>query len=271
MQGVELSANRPGGARAPAASSPAAAAAGLLRWWQLAGVDTLVAARPAPWLVDLPDEDLPGADLPDAELPAAAPSAPADHRRAAVAAVPIAQDWSRFATLAQLQAHLRAASPALPFADGNPDSGLMLVGDGPSAEDLRSGRPFSGPAGQMLDRMLAAIGLDRRTAYVALLCPRAPVARPTPDMIAADLALTCAHIRLARPRCLVLLGASPVRALTGEGAAISRVRGNWLKVQAGDAVIEALATFNPAFLLRRPAEKARAWADLLALKRRLGA
>lgn len=254
MQGAESPTTGPGRARTPAAM----AAGALLRWWRLAGADVLVAAEPTPWFA----EPEPGPEI-------AAPVAAMAPRPAAAPLT--SEDWTQFATLAELQAHLRAARPHLPLADGNAQSGLVLVGDGPSAEDLRSGRPFSGPAGLMLDRMLAAIGLDRSQAYVTLLCPRAPVARPTPDMIAADLALTRAHLRLLQPRSLLLLGASPVRALTGAEQAIGHIRGNWLKVQAGDAVIDALATFNPAFLLRRPAEKARAWADLLALKRRLAA
>jgi DNA polymerase len=146
----------------------------------------------------------------------------------------------------------------------------MILGEAPSADDLRTGRPFSGPAGQFLDRMLAAIGLDRSGCRIALLCPRKPTpGTPSPDEIAADLALTRAHIRLAAPRHILLLGANPVQALTGNATPITRVRGSWLQVDAGAGPVPALATFNPAYLLRRPEEKARAWADLLALKHRL--
>lgn len=153
-----------------------------------------------------------------------------------------------------------------PFADGNPDSRLMILGEAPSAEDLRTGRPFTGPAGMLLDKMLAAIGLDRSSAYITLLCPEKPVpGTPTPDEIAAAMPLMRAHLRLAAPRLILLLGQNPMQALTGETTAISKVRGRWLAVQE----TPALATFNPAYLLRRPEEKAKAWADLLAFRKRV--
>jgi DNA polymerase len=247
-----------------AATLDAAGIAALLHWWKLAGVDTPTADVATSWLLPEPQAATPE--------PEATPAQPAPRTPAPRAAIPVRPDpvWDSFDSLEALTAKIRADHPSAPFADGNPASGLMLIGEAPSAEDLQTGRPFSGPAGQFLDRMLAAIGLDRSSAYVALLCPRKPSAgAPSPDEIAADLALARAHIRLAAPRHILLLGANPVQALTGTGTAISRIRGSWLEVDAGQGAIPALATFNPAYLLRRPEEKARAWADLLALKHRL--
>jgi DNA polymerase len=248
--------------------------AALLHWWKLAGVDTPVAEEPLAWLqpAGAPRTALPDLAAPDREeQPAAAP-----RTRPAAAPAPILPDpvWDSLETLEALVQRVKAENPRAPLADGNPASGLMLIGEAPSAEDLQTGRPFSGPAGQFLDRMLAAIGIDRTSAYIALLCPRKPTAgAPGPDEIAADLALTRAHIRLAAPRLILLLGAIPVQALTGNQTAISRVRGSWLSVDAGNGLqggpIPALATFNPAYLLRQRGEKAHAWADLLALKHRL--
>lgn len=231
--------------------------AALLGWWKLAGADTPVADAPRPWL--------------GPEAAPATPTVPAEATSvAAVAGSADGRPWADFATLAALRDAVLAQQPNAPFADGNAESGLMLLGEAPSADDLQSGRPFSGPAGRFLDRMLAAIGLDRTCCYISLLCPRRAVAgTPPPDAIAADLALTRAHIRLARPRLIVLLGAKPVQALTTATAAIGRIRGQWLTID-GDSAIPALATFNPAYLLRRPEEKAGAWADLLALRQRLG-
>lgn len=246
----------------------------LLHWWKLAGVDTSVADEPLAWLQPAGAPPATSADETGAdrdELPAAAPRNRPAAPPAAIRPDPV---WDSIDTLEALVQRVKAENPRAPFADGNPASGLMLIGEAPSAEDLQTGRPFSGPAGQFLDRMLAAIGIDRTSAYIALLCPRKPTAgAPGPDEIAADLALTRAHIRLAAPRLILLLGAIPVQALTGNQTAISRVRGSWLEVDTGVGLpggpIPALATFNPAYLLRQAEKRAHAWADLLALKHRL--
>lgn len=157
------------------------------------------------------------------------------------------------------------------MADGNPAAGLVVVGEAPSAADLETGRPFSGPAGQLLDRMLAAIGRDRGSAYLTLLCPRLPHPGPPPDdAIAADLALTLEHLRLVAPRAVLVLGAIPARSLLGRSEPIAALRGTWCELDLGDVRVPALPTFNPAYLLRRPDAKRAAWADLLALKARLG-
>ncbi len=230
--------------------------AALLDWWALAGADTPLLETPRPWLGP---ESGPGAAGPGA---ASAPASPAF--RAADADT---GEWASLPSLDALREAVLATTPGAPFADGNPASGLMLLGEAPSAEDLATGRPFSGPAGRFLDRMLASIGVDRGNCYIGLLCPRRRLAgTPSPEDIAADLPLALAHIRLAKPRHLLLLGAKPVQALSGNSTPISRIRGQWLAVDG----IPALATFNPAYLLRRPEEKAHAWADLLALGQRLG-
>jgi DNA polymerase len=259
---AEVSSAPASGRRADALD--AAGIAALLHWWKLAGVDTPTADEPRSWLQQAPEAPQP------APTPHRAP--PERTFEQPVPSAPVRPDplWDSFDTLEALEARVRADHPRAPFADGNPASGLMILGEAPSADDLRTGRPFSGPAGQFLDRMLAAIGLDRTGCRIALLCPRKPTpGAPSPDEIAADLALTRAHIRLAAPRHILLLGANPVQALTGNATPITRVRGSWLQVDAGAGPVPALATFNPAYLLRRPEEKARAWADLLALKHRL--
>jgi DNA polymerase len=246
----------------------AAGVATLLQWWKLAGVDTPTADVATSWLAPEPQVIAPE--------PEAAPARPAPRAPLPRAALPVRPDpvWDSFDTLEALTAKIRADHPRAPFTDGNPASGLLILGEAPSADDLQTGRPFTGPAGQFLDGMLAAIGIDRTSACIALLCPRKPTpGAPSPDEIAADLALTRAHIRLMAPRHILLLGANPVQALTGNRTAITQIRGSWLEVDAGPVAgggpIPALATFNPAYLLRRPEEKARAWADLLALKHRL--
>jgi DNA polymerase len=235
---------RPGGGpAAPGGSGAGEARRALLSWWMLAGVDQPVARTPRSWVRP-----------PPAHAPIRAP-------REGVPA---------FETLGGLRAHVAAGGRLVPLADGNPESGFVIVGEGPSAEDMRTGRPFSGRAGVLLDRMLAAIGRDRTSAYVTLLAPRARVVGTlSPHDLAADLPLTLAHLALLRPRLLLLLGGLPAGTLAGSKEPISALRGRPLTVVANGVAIRALPTFNPAFLLRRPEAKALAWADLLAAQRML--
>lgn len=232
----------------------------LLAWWQLAGADTPVAPRPAPWT----------------QTGSPAPPAPARARPAARSApappAPAPPERQTFASLADLVAFVSRTAPGAVLADGDPGSGIVILGESPSAEDLRTGRPFTGPAGQLLDQMLAAIGLDRRTCYITLLCPRRRIPGP-PDRedVARDLPLTRTHLRLSAPRAVLLLGGTPAQALIGTTDPISKLRGRPLDLDAEGYRTMALATFNPAYLLRRPADKALAWADLLAFRRMTGA
>jgi uracil-DNA glycosylase family 4 len=242
--------------RAPAAGAEAAAS--LAEWWRLSGHDAPISARPAPWLRLRQLEK----EARVAARKAAMPAAPAE-----------SHTLPPISSLAALEAHVRASAPRAIFADGNPASGAMLMGEAPSAEDLRTGRPFTGPAGRLLDRMLAAIGRDRGSAYIALLVCRQPFAgTPSEEAIAADLPIARAHVRLAAPRALLLLGAKPTLALTGRKEPISKLRGTWLDVLLDDGShVPALATFHPAYLLRAPEAKREAWADLLAFSKRLSA
>lgn len=237
--------------------------AALLDWWGLAGVDVATSARPRAWLAARP-APVPGTAQPALASPARAPVA----RAARPAEAAPAEDWSDCAGWQELVARLRAEQPLCPVLDGNPDSGILVVGEAPSAEDLRTGRPFSGPAGQMLDRMLAAIALDRTQCAIMLLAARRPVpGTPPPDAVARDLGMAQRLIALLAPRHMLLLGKIPTHALTGERDAIGALRGRWLEVGG----TPALATYNPAYLLRTPAAKAEAWADLLAFARRIAA
>jgi len=237
-------------------------AAALLAWWKLAGIDALVSDVPVCWLS-------PAAYMPPAS-PQPVTAGTAQSLAIAAPALTAPLPPMPAATLAELLADVRRAQPLAPIADGNPGAGIMIMGEAPSAEDLRTGRPFSGPAGVLLDQMLAAIGLDRGACYISLLTPRRRIAgTPPPEAVAADLELTRAHIRLAAPRLLLLLGSLPTRTLTDSPGAISALRGRWLVHDTGSNGIPAMPTFNPAYLLRRPEAKREAWADLLAFKRRI--
>jgi len=168
---------------------------------------------------------------------------------------------------------LKATATSLVFSDGNPLSGLMLVGEGPGAEEDRAGRPFVGPSGQLLDRMLASIGLDRSQALITNLIPWRPPGNrnPTDAEVAMCLPFLLRHIALVRPRRLVLLGALSARAVLGTKVGITRLRGTWVKAAIPGLAdpVPTLPMLHPAYLLRTAGAKRDAWADMLTLRRSL--
>jgi len=161
----------------------------------------------------------------------------------------------------------------LVFADGNPKARVMVIGEGPGAEEDRRGLPFVGVSGRLLDRMLAGIGLDRTSAYITnVLFWRPPGNRtPTGTEIAACLPFVERHIELVDPQVLLLAGGISAKTLLGRSEGILKLRGRWAHYQhAGMArPIPALASLHPAYLLRQPAQKRLAWRDFLALKEAL--
>jgi len=170
---------------------------------------------------------------------------------------------------------LAATATNLVFADGNPESGLMLVGEGPGEEEDRTGLPFVGRSGQFLDQMLASIGLDRTGFLITNLIPWRPPGNrnPTDAEVTVCLPFLLRHIALVRPRRLVLLGALAARGVLGGSAGITRLRGRWhnATIPGLDAPIPALPMLHPAYLLRNPGAKREAWADLRLLRRSLDA
>lgn len=214
-----------------------------------------------------------------AAAPAVVPPAPQQHAPAAPPAR-IAQDAATRATsLEALRAALAAfegcalsaTATNLVFADGNPEAGLMLVGEGPGAEEDRAGRPFVGPSGQLLDRMLASVGLDRTQYMITNLIPWRPPGNrnPTDAEVAMCLPFLLRQIALVRPRRLVLLGALSTRAVLGTKLGITRLRGTWLNatIPGLDAPVATLPMLHPAYLLRNAGAKRDAWSDMLALRR----
>jgi|SRR5579884_296739 len=161
------------------------------------------------------------------------------------------------------------------FADGNPEAPVMIVGEAPGADEDRIGRPFVGRSGQLLDRMLAAIGLDRSGVQITnVIYWRPPGNRkPTPAEIASCLPFVLRHIALSRPRVLVLAGGTAASTLLPQNEGITRLRGRWfdLVVPGLEQPVPTLPMFHPSFLLRAPERKREAWRDLLALKARLDA
>jgi DNA polymerase len=164
---------------------------------------------------------------------------------------------------------LKATASRLVFGDGNPAADIMLVGEAPGADEDREGLPFVGRAGQLLDRMLAAIGLDRSKVYIANVVPWRPPGNrtPTPAEIALCLPFTRRQIELVDPKILVCLGAPSTQTLLGAKEGIMRLRGRWLDYPLGTGTIPTLPMLHPAYLLRQPAQKRLAWQDLRALAR----
>ena len=215
------------------------------------------------------------------------PQAPARAAPAVAAGPPIVARAREIADAAETREELRAALAAfdgcplkatatnLVFADGNPDAGLMLIGEGPGAEEDRAGLPFVGPSGQFLDRMLASIGLDRGNFLITNVIPWRPPGNrnPTDNEVLICLPFLMRHIALARPRRLVLLGAMAARSVTGSSDGIRRMRGRWITVTIPglDHPVPALPMLHPAYLLRTAGAKRDAWADLLLLRRSLDA
>jgi uracil-DNA glycosylase len=163
---------------------------------------------------------------------------------------------------------LKRTATQLVFADGVPGSSVMFVGEAPGGEEDKIGRPFVGRAGHLLDRMLAAIGLDRGHVYIANVVPWRPPGNRTPTLqeTQACLPFIRRQIDLAGPEILVCLGASAVQTLLGVTGGITRARGTWFDYpRESGPPIRALAMFHPAYLLRQPAQKRLAWADMRAL------
>jgi len=159
------------------------------------------------------------------------------------------------------------------FADGNPSADLMFVGEAPGAEEDRRGLPFVGAAGQLLDRMLQAIGRDRSAAYITnILFWRPPGNRnPSPAEIALCRPFVERHIALVRPRILVCVGGISAKTLLDRTEGITRLRGRWYKFQPEglSEAVETTAIFHPAYLLRQPSQKRQAWRDLIAIRTKL--
>jgi len=269
--------------RAPAARE-------LLDFYTEAGVDALVGEAPADRLATARAETVTvdaAAPLPERqpvtrlqpsllEAPlAAAPVAPAPDL-----ALMAAREAPRSAaSLDELRAMLekfegcalRTTAKQLVFADGNPRARVMFVGEAPGREEDLEGLPFVGRSGKLLDQMIAAIGLDRTSAYIANIIPWRPPGNrtPTPQESQICLPFILRQIELANPDVLVCLGGPSSQTLLGVKEGIKRTRGRWFNFHTGTREIRAIATFHPAYLLRSPLEKRFAWRDFLAIKKEL--
>ena len=225
--------------------SPAAALSAL-QWWADAGVDVIVDEAPRDWL-----------------RPQARPTAPVNPQPPADAPpdpLELFQAWLRD------HAALPFASPAAPriCPSGDPAAGLMILTDMPAGEDCASGTLLSGEAGRLFDRMIAAIGRDRASLYLASLsCLRSPDGRLTGEAASRCATLARHHVGLAAPRALLIFGDAVSKALLG--LSMAQARGRWHEIATHAGPIPTLGTIPPSYLLNQPSAKALAWADLQML------
>ncbi|TPK93211.1 uracil-DNA glycosylase [Mesorhizobium sp. B2-4-12] len=222
----------------------------------------------------------PGLDaskVPDAPARTVAAAVP-DEAQAALAR----QIAARASTLEELRQHmaafdgcnLKATAKNLVFADGNPEAAVMLVGEAPGRDEDIEGLPFVGRSGQLLDRMLAAIGLDRTSVYIANVIPWRPPGNRTPTPHETEICRPFIErqIELVNPKVLVNLGGPSAKTLLNTSEGILRLRGNWrVHTTASGTAIPAMPTLHPAYLLRTPAHKKLAWRDFLEVKAKLRA
>jgi uracil-DNA glycosylase len=254
----------------------------LLAFYVEAGVDCPLSEEPLNRLEDSNPLEAPGeAPLLQRPKPLAAP-APAPVPLTGVVApspeeaIALAREAARTApTLEALRGllekfegcALKQTATRLVFADGNPKARVMFVGEAPGREEDLEGLPFVGRSGKLLDRMIAAIGLDRTTAYIANVIPWRPPGNrtPTPHETQICLPFIQRQIELVNPDVLVTLGNPSTQALLGTREGIMRTRGRWFDYDTGTRVIRALPTFHPAYLLRSPPYKRMAWQDLRSI------
>ena len=167
---------------------------------------------------------------------------------------------------------LKHTASNLCFADGNPGARLMIIGEAPGRDEDRMGVPFVGADGQLLDKMIASIGLDRASVYLTNLLPWRPPGNrsPTDEETAMLLPWLFRHVQLAKPEFVLLLGGAAAKLVLGSHDGIMKLRGRWRDVDFGDGVPRpVLASLHPAYLLRSPAQKRLAFEDLLLLAKRL--
>jgi uracil-DNA glycosylase len=263
------------------APEPAPNVAQLLAFYLEAGVDCALGDEPVDRLAEAEPVPAPAIrEVPPAPIARPVPAAPMlsglAEPPAPDAAIASARELARTApTLESLRdllekfdgCALKATASRLVFADGNPKARVMFVGEAPGRDEDIEGLPFVGRSGKLLDRMIAAIGLDRSKAYIANVIPWRPPGNrtPTPQETQICLPFIQRQIELVNPDVLVTLGNPSTQTLIGTREGIMRTRGKWFDYDTGTRTIRALPTFHPAYLLRSPSYKRMSWQDLRAI------
>ena len=272
----------------PVAPDPAPTVQQLLAFYLEAGVDCALTDAPVnrlaePDSVTMASTAAPVREVapPVREIPPAMPAVSrSEIAPAPEAAIASARDAARTApSLEALRAllenfdgcALRHTATRLVFSDGNPQARIMFVGEAPGRDEDIEGLPFVGRSGKLLDRMIAAIGLDRSKAYIANVIPWRPPGNrtPTPQETQICLPFIQRQIELVNPDVLVTLGNPSTQTLLSTREGIMKTRGKWFDYDTGTRIIRAMATFHPAYLLRSPSYKRMSWQDLRAIAKEL--
>lgn len=260
----------------------------LLTFYLEAGVDCAIGEEPVNRLADeapVPAQTIPEAPRVERTLPQLAPSRPAAPPVVApppeAAMMSAREAASAASTLDELRGllegfdgcALKFTASRLVFADGNPHARLMFVGEAPGRDEDIAGVPFVGRSGQLLDRMIGAIGLERADVYIANIIPWRPPGNrtPTPQETQICLPFVRRQIQLVNPDVLVCLGNPSSQGILDTKEGIMRIRGRWRDYDTGTRSIQAMPTFHPAYLLRSPIYKKHAWQDFRAIRTALAA
>lgn len=255
---------------------PPEAALAMLQWYVDVGVETPIAANPIAWSEHRAKAEPKPAAAPAGSKakPAADGDAPLGTAEAVVAAQRLAAEAKDLDALRKTLEEFNGleivkTAQNLVFSDGTPGSPLMVVGEAPGRDEDEQGKPFVGASGQLLDKILKAIGRDRTDTYISNIVNWRPPGnrKPTTGEIEVCKPFIMRHITLAAPKTVVLMGDTASKALLPVTQGITRYRGQWHDVKPGpDAPeVKALATFHPAFLLRSPARKREVWLDFLQI------
>jgi DNA polymerase len=244
----------------------------ILEWYRAAGVDLAVGEEPVDRFNQRPPARVMPPQAPQADQPApmlALGGDPVEARTLAAGAKTLDELEAILGAYDGCGLKLRATQ--LVFADGNPEAPIMLIGEAPGAEEDRQGKPFVGKSGQLLDRMLGAIGLDRSKVYIANTVPWRPPGNrtPTPEEIALCLPFLQRQVELVAPRIVLTLGGPAMQTVFQTSNGIIKMRGKWSAVSIGNHAVQAMPTLHPAYLLRNPPAKQQAWRDLLSVKMKM--
>ena len=166
---------------------------------------------------------------------------------------------------------LKKSATNLVFSDGNPSAKIMIIGEGPGANEDKEGKPFVGRAGKLLDKMLESIKLSRKNVYISNVVNFRPPQnrRPTDEEVNRYLPFLEKHIELINPHILLLLGSTALNAIIGNEIVISKARGKWMRKKIGNIETNIIASFHPAFLMRQPDQKKHAWEDLKMIRKKI--
>ena len=164
--------------------------------------------------------------------------------------------------------NLKKSATNLVFGDGNINSKIMIIGEGPGANEDALGLPFVGRAGKLLDKMLASINLDRKKVYISNVVNYRPPEnrKPSDEEIQRYLPYLISHIEIINPKIILLLGSTALNTLIGNEEVISKARGKWIQKEIGSIKPWLIASFHPAFLMRQPEQKKFSWIDLKMIR-----